>query len=200
MPTENVPREREIVVYYRGRASGVAPMIASFKVCLWIALCLFLYWVLSPDTRQSVQQIAGQGPVAETLQSIEDYEYSKPVAEGIRVCLLLIGLLLVFRIFWIWVGWNATHYTVTNERIQYERGVLAKTIKTIDLWRVRDLIFQRRVIEALLGVGTVVIIANDATTRVSSIGPVRGARRLYDDLMEARSIAIRERGVAAVES
>jgi uncharacterized membrane protein YdbT with pleckstrin-like domain len=89
---------------------------------------------------------------------------------------------------------------VTNERIQYERGVLAKTIKTIDLWRVRDLIFQRSLVEAFFGLGSVMIVANDPTSRYSTIGPVVRARRLYDDLMDARAIAIRERGVSAVES
>lgn len=76
----------------------------------------------------------------------------------------------------------------------------SKTIKTIDLWRVRDLIFNRGFIEAFFGLGTITVVANDATGRFWTIGPVYGGRRLFDDLMEARALAIEERGVAAVES
>lgn len=200
MADQRPSRPTEMIVYYKGRASGLAPLLSSIKLGFFIALSLVAYWLLNPGTRQELQQRLGEGFVAESLAAFENMEYSKPAAEIIRLGLLAFGCLLLLRILWIWMGWNATNYLVTNERIQYERGVLAKTIKTIDLWRVRDLIFQRSMIEAFFGLGSVMIVANDPTSRYSTIGPVVRARRLYDDLMDARAIAIRERGVSAVES
>lgn len=194
------PRTTPATIYYQGRASGLGPLIATGKTALLLALSLVGYWLLDPGVRETVQERAGPGFVANGLQAFKDMEYSKPVAEILRVSLLALGAAMFLKSIWIWIGWNGTYYLVTSERIQYEQGLLAKSIKTIDLWRVRDLIFQRSMLEALCGIGSVVVVANDATARYSKIGPVVGGRRLYDDLMEARAAAIRERGVAAVET
>ncbi|QOI99321.1 MAG: PH domain-containing protein [Phycisphaeraceae bacterium] len=187
-------------VLYSGRATGIAPMVRTLKLALWAALWLGIYWILGPANRDAIVAQTGSKEVLDITAAIDKSEYSKPAAEIGRLVMLGFAAIVGLKIAWTWAGWNATRYLVTSEKIQFERGVFAKTIKSIDLWRVKDLIFQRGVFESLCGAGSIMIVASDATSKYSTIGPVTGARGLYDRVVEARDRAIKERGVTAVET
>lgn len=190
----------DVSIYYRGRATGVAPILRTLTLCAWASLWLALYWILDPGNQSRLVHGVEFQPLSDLQATFEASEYHRPFAGIGRLLMLFFLSIAGIRILLCWVGWSATSYLITSDRVQFERGVLAKTIKSIDLWRIRDLIFRRGILEALFGLGSVVLVASDVTAQYSRIGPVRGARRLYDDLVEARNRAVRERGVTAIES
>ncbi|MEZ6120537.1 MAG: PH domain-containing protein [Pirellulaceae bacterium] len=193
-------RAGQSVVYYRGRMSGVIPLVTTAWNAVFAGICLGVHTLLAAGPRQLGELSTDPDVVALLADLNAGLQASPDLVRYMQMCLLAMVCIFGLRCMWTWIGWSATTYTVTNERIQFEQGVLTKTIKTIELWRVRDLIFRRDAVEAVFGLGSITVVANDPTSRYSIIGPVYGGRRLFYELMEARYQAVEQRGVSAVES
>jgi len=76
---------------------------------------------------------------------------------------------------------RSTTYTVTNQRIMIEQGILSKSVGEIDLRYVDETEFFQRFTERLLGIGSVTLISSDKafpTTVLRSIKDPRGVREL----------------------
>ncbi|HEX9529964.1 MAG TPA: PH domain-containing protein [Acidimicrobiales bacterium] len=56
-----------------------------------------------------------------------------------------------------WLRWTTTNFTVTNDRIVYRSGVLAKKGREIPLDRVNDISFNQGVFERIIGAGDLMI-------------------------------------------
>ena len=110
---------------------------------------------------------------------------------------VVIGLILfVAPIVWA----RTIRYRISNYRIDFERGLLGKTIDTMELWHVDDIKFHQSFIDRLLGVGTITIYSNDQTTPALPLRGLPKPREIFDAL-KARVIAIkRSRGVIKMDS
>jgi len=76
---------------------------------------------------------------------------------------------------------KSTVYTVTNQRVLIERGILSKSLAEIDLRYIDETEFFQRVTERLLGIGSVTLISSDKvfpTTTLHSIKDPRALREL----------------------
>ena len=115
----------------------------------------------------------------------------------LTIALIVIGLiLLIAPVIWA----RTIRYRISNYRIDFERGLLGKTIDTTELWHVDDIRFHQSVIERLLGVGTITIFASDQTTPSLPLRGIPRPREIFDAL-KARVIAIkRSRGVIKMDA
>jgi membrane protein YdbS with pleckstrin-like domain len=127
------------------------------------------------------------------------YRYSQGewMTWWVNLAMVVIGIiLLVAPVIWA----RTIRYRISNYRIDYERGLLSKTIDTTELWHVDDIRFHQSLIERILGVGTITIFASDQT---SASLPLRGLpkpREIFD-AVKARVIAIkRSRGVIKMDT
>ena len=94
---------------------------------------------------------------------------------------------------------RTVHYRVTNYRIDYERGLLSKAIDTLELWHVDDISFRQSLMARILGVGTITVISDDATTPRLELHGLPRPRPLFDQLKQ-RVIAVkRQRGVIKMD-
>ena len=76
---------------------------------------------------------------------------------------------------------RSTQYTVTNQRVLIESGVLTKTVNEIDMRLIDDSTFFQSVIHRMLGIGNVTIMSTDKNTPVyvmRGIPDPRGVREL----------------------
>lgn len=86
-------------------------------------------------------------------------------------------------------------YRISNYRIDHEEGLLSKRIDTIELWHVDDVDMEQSLIDRMMGVGTITIRSNDATTPILPLRSLPEPRRLLDAIKQ-RIIAVkRQRGV-----
>jgi membrane protein YdbS with pleckstrin-like domain len=116
---------------------------------------------------------------------------------GITAACLVIGLILLVAPM-VWA--RTIRYRISNYRIDYERGLLGKTIDTTELWHVEDIQFHQSLIERLLGVGTITVFASDQTTPSFPLRGLPRPREIFDAL-KARVIAIkRSRGVIKMDA
>ena len=114
----------------------------------------------------------------------------------VTACILLGLLALIIPIVWA----RTIRYRITNFRIDYERGLLGKTIDTMELWHVDDIKFHQSFIERLLGVGTITVMSDDQTTPSLPLRGLPNPRKIFDALKN-RVIAIkRSRGVVKMDT
>src|SRR5205807_5798026 len=105
---------------------------------------------------------------------------------------ILIGLLLILI---PWIKTKRVRYRITNYRIDFDRGLLSRTIDTLELWHVEDLKFYQSFLNRLLDVGTITIISHDDTTPKLYLNGLPNPREIFRQL-EQRVIAVqRQRGV-----
>lgn len=99
---------------------------------------------------------------------------------------------------WKWLETRNTVYTLTDQRLQFTRGVLSKATEDLELYRVRDTKFHQGFIERLLDLGDIVLYTTDASTPVialSFIHDADGVREIVRRLVEARRDAKRVRSL-----
>lgn len=107
-----------------------------------------------------------------------------------------LGLLLFFLPY---VIVKRISYRVTNYRIDYERGLLSKTIDTMELWHVDDIKFHQSLFGRMFGVGTIEVMSDDQTTPKLNLRSLPQPRPLFDTLKQ-RVISIkRQRGVIKMD-
>src|SRR5207253_2951003 len=104
---------------------------------------------------------------------------------------ILIGLLFIFI---PWLKTKTVRYRITNYRIDFERGLLSRSIDTLELWHVEDIKFHQSLLDRILNVGTITIIAHDPTTPSFELHGLPNPRQLFS-MLEQRVIAVkRQRG------
>jgi uncharacterized membrane protein YdbT with pleckstrin-like domain len=103
--------------------------------------------------------------------------FAGPMFTGIPVLVLLVGALkqngdvqtvglwitVAVALGWaVWLGsrllsWQTTHFVVTNERLVFRSGILAKHSRDIPLEKVNDLASSQSLFERMIGAGDLVI-------------------------------------------
>jgi membrane protein YdbS with pleckstrin-like domain len=108
---------------------------------------------------------------------------------------VICGLLAAIVFFAPMILVRKNRYRISNYRIDHEQGLLSKRIDTIELWHVDDVQMIQSFVDRLLGVGTINVHSNDATSPVLPLRSLPQPRKLYDAIKQ-RVIAVkRQRGV-----
>lgn len=162
-------------VFFEGNLSRIALLGPTLTTILWIAAAVLI----------------GIGGAA---------AYKNSEAARIPV-FAAAGAGLVAVLYWIyrWLDFKSRVFRITNDRVEYEHGIFAKTVHNLELWRLRDVTYKASVPERMFGLGRVIILSSDEDSPMITVGPVRKARQLYDTLKKAHFEADRRRGVLHVE-
>jgi membrane protein YdbS with pleckstrin-like domain len=162
-------------VYFDGRPSAIVLLPTLVKASIGLIMAVAFCYYVSIDHRP-------KPGINETL-----------LVGGSVSFLIALGYLSMGVLNWL-----STRYRLTNDRIEYERGILSKTVLNVELWRVRDVYFRRSILQFFLGLGVVQILATDATIPRLEVGPIPDARRIYDQLKQARLRSGRIAGAQAM--
>jgi membrane protein YdbS with pleckstrin-like domain len=77
----------------------------------------------------------------------------------------------VARLGWRMLALRGNRYTVSNQRIKVESGVLSKSLTEIDVRTIDDITFRQSLFERMFGVGQISIVSSDPqNARVSLVG------------------------------
>lgn len=106
------------------------------------------------------------------------------------VCGLLMWLVVpVFLAVWRYLELRCTKYTLTNERLGVQTGVLSRRLDEIELYRVKDTRLEMPFLLRLLGLAHVVLLSSDRThpeLRLRAIADAEGVRNQIRGLVEKR--------------
>jgi len=81
-------------------------------------------------------------------------EYRVIAGAGLAILVTLILLLKITRL-------KMTYYEVSDERIEWARGIFDRRVDNLDMFRVIDLQLRRTLLDCVLGIGTVSLITKD---------------------------------------
>lgn len=90
-------------------------------------------------------------------------------------------------------------YEVTEDRIEWSRGILSRKVDNIDMFRVVDLSLRRTLLDCMLGIGSVRVTAKDESDPVFVFEKIRHSRRLYDTIKKVSPEADRKNNVVHLE-
>jgi hypothetical protein len=179
--------EKASDILWSGRPSVLALAWTTIKIGLFIAVCIVAL-------RYPVAGLIARIPRANL--SAEHVAAAERFIDKSALILIAGGALLWF---WKLLAVVSIHYEVTQDRIEWSRGVFDRRVDNLDLFRVVDLKLRRTATDCLFGIGTVHLTAKDDSTPHFDFFKVRGSRDLYDILKEAALNADKEQNVVHIE-
>lgn len=89
------------------------------------------------------------------------------------------GMLLVF------LRHVTTRYKVTLRRVETEKGIISKSVDSLELWRVLDVRYSQSLFDRLTGNGRVVLIGTDKSDPELLLYGLPNHRQLFERLRDA---------------
>ena len=108
-------------------------------------------------------------------------EAARPIGQ---LAIVLVGLVLA--VWWVvvpFLRWWTTTYTVTNRRLLMRRGILTKVGKDMPLMRINDVLYERSLLDRMLGCGTL-FIQTAAEGGTITLDDVPQVERLHLEMTE----------------
>lgn len=154
-------------------------------------------WHGSPSWLLLLGKIIWLALVAMVLPGVVLYvkSHSLPDPAAIRIAWIVIAALVVWRAVSVIIALariRSTTYTITNQRVMIESGIMEKKLEDIDLRYIDDTVFRQRVVERMLGIGNVMIVSSDKTTPNYVLRGIPDPRALRE-LIRARAYEASQR-------
>lgn len=115
---------------------------------------------------------------------------------GILLSPFIVGLIILLN---VWYKVVSLKYRLTTQRLFVEKGLIAKHLEELELFRVKDVTVKQGILQRILGFGTIIVLStDDSNPRVSLIGinkPVNVKETIRNCYREAR----KREGVRAAE-
>jgi len=114
---------------------------------------------------------------------------------------LVLSLVAVGLVAWRWLENLASRYELTEERLIIRRGLIAKSLDEIELYRIKDVRINYSLINQIAGIGTIGIASSDETTRAGDliIRDVERAQARREEIRRLVDIARQKRRVREVD-
>jgi hypothetical protein len=121
--------------------------------------------------------------------------------KGIGPWWVKVALVIIALVAWCipWLESRSYRYRITNYRIDYERGLIAKNIDTLELWHVEDIHFHQSLLDRIMELGTITVTSKDDAMPKLELFGIPKPRPIYE-LLKQRVIAVkRQRGVMKID-
>jgi membrane protein YdbS with pleckstrin-like domain len=105
--------------------------------------------------------------------------------------LWVLGLVGLPGMLWTLLKHLTTRYKLTTQRVEFERGVLSKTVDSLELWRVLDVRYKQSIIDRILGNATIILIGTDQTDPEMNMHGLPNHRQTFEQLRDAVQVARR---------
>lgn len=93
---------------------------------------------------------------------------------------------------------RATQYRVSTRTIDVEEGVLSRRINTLQLWRVRDVVFEQSLTQRMLGVASIRLVVHDDTSPKLLLAGLTNGRAVFEEVKLAIDLARQSRNVVGL--
>lgn len=156
-----------------------------------------VYFEGSPPIRAIAGAVTLYALVALVLAAVAVLLLAKHIGPWwIKLVLVLIALdLPIIPVLIV----KSIRYRITNYRIDCERGLISRTIDTLELWHVEDLHFHQSLADRIFNVGDITIVSHDETMPRLEIRGIPGPLPIYE-MLKQRVIAVkRQRGVIKMD-
>jgi uncharacterized membrane protein YdbT with pleckstrin-like domain len=120
---------------------------------------------------------------------------------GFGLYWLVLAVAALAIIAWKWFQNIAAKYEVTEERLIVRRGIIAKSIDEVELYRVKDVRINFTIINQIADIGNISITSSDETTRGGDLilREIKRARERREMLRRLVDTARQKRRVREVD-
>lgn len=98
------------------------------------------------------------------------------------LCMFMIGLPMLLLRF---LRTITEEWTIDTRRVEFSRGILGKRVDSLELWRIRDVIYSQSLLQRMLGHATITVISTDASSPVLAMTGLADAKRIHSELRNA---------------
>jgi hypothetical protein len=99
--------------------------------------------------------------------------------------LWILGLVGIPGLAWTFLRHITTRFKLSSRRVEYERGVFAKEVDSLELWRVLDVRYRQTFVDRILGNATIILIGTDKTDPELALYGLPDHRALFEKLRDA---------------
>ena len=98
------------------------------------------------------------------------------------------AIVLIWVTLFGWLGLKKldTGYTLTNQRLLHEKGILYRRTRRIEAIDIADLSFEQGIVERLIDVGRIRVDASDVSDRSLVLRGISRPKKVYELLEQAR--------------
>jgi uncharacterized membrane protein YdbT with pleckstrin-like domain len=114
---------------------------------------------------------------------------------------LILSIAALGILIWRWLENFASKFEVTEERLIIRKGIIAKSVDEIELYRIKDVRINFSIINQIAGIGTLSISSSDETTRNGDliIRDVEQAQARRESLRRLVDVARQKRRVREID-
>ena len=114
---------------------------------------------------------------------------------------LLLSVAALGLFVWRWFENLASKFSITEERLIIRKGIIAKSVDEIELYRIKDVRINFSIINQIAGIGTISISSSDETTREGDlvIRDVERAQARREELRRLVDTARQKRQVREID-
>jgi membrane protein YdbS with pleckstrin-like domain len=105
----------------------------------------------------------------------------------------LLTLVGVVGLLYSYLRFVNEKYKITLQRVETEKGIIARDVDSLELWRVLDVDYKQGVMERILGIATITLTGTDQSDPVMKLRGLPNHRQLFERLRDAVQAA-RQRG------
>src|SRR5688500_8792351 len=117
--------------------------------------------------------------LAAAADDIESRDFLRLMGWSLTILLVLIlGISFIVGL----VRLRSTRYTITNQRVLIETGLLTKAVNEIDMRLIDDTLFFQGVIHRMLGIGHVTVMSSDKNTPMYVLRGVADPRSVRETI------------------
>lgn len=101
----------------------------------------------------------------------------------------------------VWIANRCTEYTVTNQRIKLQKGIIFRRADEIELYRIKDVKVDYSLLNQMFDIGIITLVSSDPTTKGGQLQMryVVKAREIREMLRNVVEQSRRRRGVREVD-
>ncbi len=111
-----------------------------------------------------------------------DLAMSANLVKGGWYVTALLALAQAVAIVFGYLRLRATLYTITNQRVIVERGLLSKSLSEIDLRTIDDTQFFQTLTDRMLGIGNVILISSDKAAPMFMLRAIKDPRGVRETI------------------
>lgn len=146
----------------------------------------------------SAPQKITSAPSLEPQDETTIFEVTPSILPDLILCVLTCGLWLCI-LPWRYLTVLSCKYRLTTERLIITAGVIGKSSQELEIYRVKDVTVDLPLVGRMMGLGTVIVAANDSSSPRVELIAVSDAERVKEQIRQASRAARKAEGVRSVE-
>ena len=95
---------------------------------------------------------------------------------------LLVG---VPGLLWTYLTHITSKFKITRRRVETEKGIIAKKVDSLELWRVLDVQYEQSLLDRIFGIAKIKLMGTDQSDPVLELHGMPEHRQLFETLRDA---------------